>query len=181
MIRLPHTAARRRHDAQVIQVRNMEIDHEVLHPDYSIQKYEMTRGDTGLLQVFAVVPRQPGKPGFDARWDDGSRGNKQDLDFDITGVTRTVARHFKNERRGYRGHHARKVHGASKRTYAVSIETPEGVIFRGAVSFNVTFAKYVTVGIGVRCSVRSRAGGWRYFSRRVTEAVRVFGSRLTRR
>jgi len=52
---------------------NLKIQEHHLDSDYEIVNENLARGETGLLKVFSLVPRQgTGKPRFEARIDDGT-------------------------------------------------------------------------------------------------------------
>src|SRR5258708_415768 len=111
MNRKEQIARRALPDGQTVSLSNLQITpRSVDTADYEILQHNLTRGDTGRLDVFSLVPKVAGKPRFDARLDDGSPGNRKEpeLDFDIEGVSEDIKRDFKKKkpRLGYSGHHS---------------------------------------------------------------------------
>jgi hypothetical protein len=150
-------ADRRRGDGQARTLSNLNITIRHLDADYDIFKHALTRGETGLLKVFSLVPKTPGNPSFEARIDDGSPGRRRDpeLDFDIRGVGRALERAFKNNRAGYIGHHSERSANQNQRLFDVEIGTPASKVFEGEVSFNVEFS--VEINISANTGVRADA------------------------
>jgi hypothetical protein len=136
-------------DGQARTLSNLQIATHYLDPGYKIIPRQLVRGDTGLLRVFSLLPHSPGKPGFEARVDDGSPGRRRspDLDFDMTGATETAHNDFKAHRNGYVGHHSTRSSNHNHRIFHVQIGTPAGMVFDGNVSFNVTFSVSVTTTV----------------------------------
>jgi hypothetical protein len=134
-------AARARGDGQARSLTNLQITLCHLDPGYHVIRHDLTRGETGLLRVFSLVPNTAGKPRFDARVDDGNPWKRRppDLDIDIKGVSRAIEGDFKSNRNGYIGHHTDRSPNANQRIFDVEIATPGGTVFLGDVSFNVTF------------------------------------------
>ena len=142
MNRSKQIADRAQGDGQARILSNLQITTLHLDPDYHVVTYDLTRGETGLLPVFSLVPKTTGKPSFKARVDDGSPGNRRqpELDIDIEGVSTAIQRDFKANRNGYIGHHTNRSPNPDQRIYEVEIATPTGKVFDGDVSFNATFS-----------------------------------------
>jgi hypothetical protein len=130
---------------------NLQITARHLDPDYQVLRHDLTRGETGLLRVFSLIPKIAGKPSFEARVDDGSPAKRREpeLDIDITGVTNAIERDFKANRNGYVGHHTDRSPNPNQRIFDVDIATPAGMVFDGEVSFNASFS------VGIHVSVSS--------------------------
>jgi hypothetical protein len=94
-------------DGQARSLSNLRVTYSHLDSDYEVQTHDLTRGETGLLRVFSLVPKMAGKPSFEARVDDGSSGKRRDpeLDIGIEGVSAVISSDFKAGRNGYIGHH----------------------------------------------------------------------------
>jgi hypothetical protein len=135
-------ADRAQGDGQAKSLSNLQITARHLDPDYEFLSHDLTRGETGLLRVFSLIPKIAGKPSFDARVDDGSPGKRRELelDIDIKGVTATTERDFKANRNGYVGHHTNRSPNPNRRIFDVEIAVPAGRLFEGEVAFNVTFS-----------------------------------------
>jgi hypothetical protein len=143
---------------------NLKVTPRYLHPDYKLQEDDLKRGETGLLRVFCVTPTNVRLPSFSARIDDGSSGYRKqpELDIDIEGVSKAIARYFKKHLNGYGGHHADRSTDPGHRLFDVKIVVPSGKIFEGEVSFNVHFTMLAETGmyqsVGMEMSV-TRASG----------------------
>lgn len=136
-------AERAQGDGQAISLSNLQITTGYLDPDYQlIQHHELTRGETGLLRVFSLIPKTNAKESFEARVDDGGPGRRRqpELDIDIKGAGRAAERDFKSSRNGYIGHHNNRSPDPDRRIYDVEIATPAGKVFEGEVAFSVTFS-----------------------------------------
>jgi hypothetical protein len=142
---------RRTGDGQAISLSNLQITRRFLDADYEIYRHDLTRGQTGLLEVFSIVTRAADKPNFRARLDDGSTGRRRDpeLDIDIVGVTERIKRDFKASRNGYVGHRTDRSPNLQQRVFQVEITTPTGKVFEGDVSFNASFS----VGVHITSSL----------------------------
>jgi hypothetical protein len=151
--RAQQIADRAQPDGQVTNISHLQITARYLDSDYEILEHDLVRGETGLLRVFALRPRTAGKARFEARWDDGSPGNRNrtDLDFDIEGMTEEIRRDFRNRRPrlGYAGHHSNRSSDPNQRIYEVEIEDPAGTVFEGEVTFNVTHSVGVVESVNV--------------------------------
>ena len=125
------------------------LDSMMKHP------HDLKRSETGLLRMFALAPKTPGKPRFEARWDDGSPGNRNraDVDFDIEDVSKEIKRDFKRKAGGYCGHHTDKSPDQDNRVYEIEISTPQGTVFKGVIKFNVTYSVGVTEAASARVNV----------------------------
>ena len=141
MNRRKQIAARAQGDGQASSLSNLRITARHLDADYQLLTHNLTRGETGLLSVFSLIPKTAGKPRFEARVDDGSPGKRREpeLDIDIKGVTAAIERDFKANRNGYVGHHTNRSPSPNQRIFDVEITIPAGSLFEGEVSFNVTF------------------------------------------
>jgi hypothetical protein len=96
---------------EALNLSNLKIQTRSLDSDYQIVNENLARGETGLLKVFSLVPQQStGKPGFEARIDDGNprKRKEPELDIDIKGVPSGIERAFKGNRSGYLGHHTKR-------------------------------------------------------------------------
>ena len=135
------------------QLTNLKITTGSIDPDYEIVNQNLTRGETGLLQVFSLIPKVGNKPSFHARIDDGTPAKRRDpdLDIDIDGVSPKEARDFKAKRNGYQGHHNKRAANPNERAFDVLIMLPTGTVFQGQVSFNVTFS------VGLHMSAHAEA------------------------
>jgi len=144
-------------DGQARTLSNLQITTRYLNPDYEIISHHLVRGETGLLRVFSLFSRDPGKPGFEARVDDGSPGRRRnpDLDFDITGASEAVQKDFKANRNGYVGHHSSRNPKPDQRIFHVQIGTPAGIVFDGDVSFNVAFSVSVTTAVNSTMTINA--------------------------
>jgi hypothetical protein len=149
VIRSKQIADRARGDGQARSLSNLQINTRYLSPGYQLITHDLSRGDTGLLSIFSLVPTTTGKPTFQARLDDGSPGNRREpeLDIDIKGVTAAVEIAFKNNRDGFAGHHSNRSPNQSHRIFDVEIVTPAGQLFDGEVSFNAAFSLELNVHI----------------------------------
>lgn len=130
-------------DGKVFEISNLMIHEEYRNPDYSLVKCA-TNGlaPNGLLALFELQRISGTGPSFVGRWDGGSRDEgkteRQDLDIDIKGVTKSERQCFKDEERGYSGHHSEPLQSATCHVYEVHIRTPEeGTIFKATVAFSV--------------------------------------------
>jgi hypothetical protein len=122
---------------------NLKIQEHHLDSDYEIVNENLARGETGLLKMSSLVPRQgTGKPRFEARIDDGTPAKRKEpeLDIDIKGVPSGVESAFKGNRNGYIGHHTKRSPTPDSRIFTVDISIPAGKVFEGEVSFNVTYS-----------------------------------------
>jgi len=142
-------------DGQASSLSNLQITVQHSDPDYELLKHDLTRGETGLLRVFSLIPKIAGKPSFAARVDDGSPGKHRppELDIDIKDVTKAIERDFKANRNGYFGHHTDRSPNQNQRIFDVEIGTPAGKVFAGEVSFNVAFSVAISVSASSSVSV----------------------------
>src|SRR5258708_3312440 len=140
----------RQGDGQASSLSNLQITKQHLDPDYQLLKHDLTRGETGLLRVFSLIPQTAGKPSFAARVDDGSPGKRRppELDIDIKDVTEAIERDFKANRNGYFGHHPDRSLNQNQRIFDVEIGTLAGKVFAGKGSFNVAFSVAVSFSQG---------------------------------
>jgi len=61
------------------------------------------------------------------------------LKIDISGVSDAEKHRFRHSEGGYSGHYAEKVLDSPDRKYRVFIQTPNELIFKGTVLFNLHF------------------------------------------
>jgi hypothetical protein len=157
MNRSEQIAARAQGDGQARSLSNLQITERHLDPDYQLLGHDLTRGETGLLRVFSLIPKTVGKPRFEVRVDDGSPGKRKppELDVDIKGVSAAVERDFKGNRNGYVGHHTNRSPNPNQRIFDTVIAVPAGRVFEGEVSFNVAFS--VSVSISTSSAVTADA------------------------
>jgi hypothetical protein len=129
-------------DGQAWLLSNMKISCRYIDPNYCLILHDGTRGETGRLDAFSLSPKSQGKPTFKARIDDGSPGKRRppDLDIDIECVPKKAKKAFNNKCDGYAGHHNDRSPDAERRIFDVMIKTPQGIVFDGEVTFDVTFA-----------------------------------------
>jgi hypothetical protein len=178
-------ADRAQGDGQARILSNLQITKRHLDPDYHVVTYDLTRGETGLLLIFSLVPRTTGKPSFKARVDDGSPGKRRELelDIDIEGVSTVIERDFKGNRNGYIGHHTNKSRNPDQRIYEIKIGTPTGLVFDGDVSFNAMFSVGVTMSLASRATTDAtliRASRFRQLCIRLTQWFQKIRSRFSK-
>lgn len=144
-----------KNDGQARTLSNLVITPAYSDADYDIRVHNLTRGDTGLLKVFDLVPKTEGNPSFEARVDDGSPGKRRDieLDLDVKGVPDAIRSDFKSGRNGWDGHHTDRSPTPEKRMFDIKVTTPDRVIFEGTVSFSAAFSIGVHVAATVSVSV----------------------------
>lgn len=124
----------KKEDGKVFSVSNLKILTKTLHSDFVLSRHPVNISDTGLLLILEILPKSGQGPRFTARWDEAATA----MDFDMLDISTSAARKFKNNRDGYSGHHTCRSSDPDVRTFEVKIETPQGVIFEGDVTFNVT-------------------------------------------
>ena len=115
----------------VARISNLKVTHKRIHPDYACEPCDGKLGETGKLELLKVVPKSGEGPFFMARWDQKA----EHLDIDMKNAANSAIRSFKKNRHGYRGHHTMRASNPNERVFDVKIETPNGVIFDGIVSF----------------------------------------------
>jgi hypothetical protein len=117
-------------DGKASSLSNLKVATRFLDTQYEIVQHDLTRGDTGLLKVFSIIPKSAGNPSFHARMDDGSTGNRRspELDIDIEDVGSKAKRDFKADRNGYTGHHTDRSPTAAARLFEIEIATPAGKV-----------------------------------------------------
>jgi len=101
-------------DGKVFEINNLTIDVRCLNPNYSLLKQDSAAlGATGRLDLFELRPKSGGGPAFFGRWDGGSRDQgkveRDDLDIDISGVSRAEQHRFESGKNGYAGHHSSRI------------------------------------------------------------------------
>jgi hypothetical protein len=176
-------AERAQGDGQARSLSNLRITSRHLDSDYQLVQHDLTRGQTGLLRVFSLVPKTAGKPTFEARVDDGSPGSRRDpeLDIDIRGVPDAASRDFKRNRNGFGGHHTNRSPDATHRVFDLDIDTPAGSIFEGEGSFNAEFSVAVlmtTASAVTADAVVIRASRTKRLCIRLTKLFRKLFARL---
>lgn len=129
-------------EGHVSRISNPQVAHRFIHPDYACEPCEGKLGETGKLEVLKVVPNSGNGPYFVARWDQ----KPEHLDIDMKNAPNSAIRSFKQNRRGYRGHHTKRAAKPNQRVFDVKIETPDGVIFDGTVSFSNHYELLVEPG-----------------------------------
>jgi hypothetical protein len=132
----------------VISLSNLKVTTRHLDPQYEIEVHDLIRGNTGLLKVFSLTPKDTKQPRFAARIDDGNAGRLRspELDIDIDGVSSKIKSDFKGKRNGYAGHHTDRSSNRQDRVFEVEILAPSGQVFSGHVFFNVHFSMTVEMG-----------------------------------
>jgi hypothetical protein len=154
--RTKQIAERTKGDGRASSLSNLQITAQQLEPDYQLlEHHDLTRGETGLLRVFSLIPKTAGKPSFAARVDDGSPGKRRqpELDIDMKDATKALERDFKANRNGYFGHHTDRSPNQNQRIFDVEVGTPAGKVFAGEVSFNVAFSVAISVSASSSVSV----------------------------
>jgi hypothetical protein len=151
-------ADRKRDDDRVTHIANLEVACDSLHSDSILERHNEPRDETGLLRVFSLVPRNAETPKFIARIDDGSSGRRRepDLDIDINEVSEVIRRDFNAGRNGYAGHHTDRSPSRAERIFDVEVTLPDVIVFKGAVSFNVTWSVHAHVESQASVSVQTR-------------------------
>ena len=131
-----------------VHLSDVKVEELYLDPGYKLELHEARRGQTGLLQVFSLIPDDPQRPSFAARIDDGVPGRRSTprLDIDIKGVTVEVERDFKANRNGYAGHHTDGSLTETERAFDVKVSVPSGTIFEGRVSVKANFVMLAGAG-----------------------------------
>jgi coenzyme PQQ precursor peptide PqqA len=81
-------------DGQASSLSNLQITTQHLDADYQLLKDDLTRGETGLLRVFSLIPKTAGKPSFAARVDDGSPGKRRPPELDPKMLSRCRLAHL---------------------------------------------------------------------------------------
>jgi len=115
----------------VAKISNLEVVHNVIHPDYTLEPCDGQLSETGRLEVLKLVPKSGDRPYFTARWDQ----KPEHLDIDMHNASKTAIKSFKKNKHGYRGHHTKRASAPDRRVFDVEIQTPDGAIFVGTVSF----------------------------------------------
>lgn len=129
-------------DGKVFEIHDLRIDERYRSEEYSLSKVDLPAiTPTGRLIIFELRLVGGSGPSFVGRWDGGSwsagKQERDDLDIDIEGVSRSVVRQFERGKAGYSGHHSTRVPTVTTRAYQVCICIPEKMIFDGTVSFSV--------------------------------------------
>jgi hypothetical protein len=142
---------------------NLRVITRCLDPAYDIEVHDLTRGDTGLLKVFSLTPKNQQQPHFMARIDDGNPGRRRDpeLDIDIGGVSSKIKRDFNAKRNSYAGHRTDRSPNPEQRIFEVEIVVPSGIVFDGDVSFSAHFTMLLEAGLSSTVGVKTnviRAG-----------------------
>ena len=126
--KIQHIASKGR----VARISNLKVAHKHIHPDYACEPCDGKLGETGKLESLKVAPKSGEGPFFMARLDQ----KPGHLDIDMKNATNSAIRSFKKNRHGYRGHHTMRASNPNERVFDVKIETPDGVIVDGSVSFS---------------------------------------------
>ena len=179
MSRTKQITERTKGDGQAGSLSNLQITILHLDPDYQLlEHHDLTRGETGLLRVFSLIPRSAGRPSFVARVDDGSPGKRRqpELDVDIKYVTTAIERDFKAKRNGYSGHHTERSPNESGRIFDVGITTPAGKVFEGQVSFNATFSVELFISVSSSVSLSETVNRANLLSRLRKLLSEIFGA-----
>jgi hypothetical protein len=148
-------------DGKVFGIGDLAIEKKFLHHDYDFRMNEGKLTSMGHLVVFELIRKSGAPPVFVGRWDGGSRdagrSQRYDLDVDMKGMADEETKNFKRERLGYRGHHSKRISVAKGRGYEVRIETPDGLVFEGIISFTVhrriAFSTSTSLVAGAQVSV----------------------------
>lgn len=121
--------------SRVSSVQNLSIDPAFIHPDFQIMPGEGVLSETGRLEILKIVSKIGDGICFTARWDH----KPEHLDIDMHGTSSSAISKFKNSRDGYLGHHTSRSTDPDKRIFEIKIQTPQGLIFEGSVSFSNTY------------------------------------------
>ena len=133
--KIQHVASK----GHVARISNLKIAHKHIHPDYACEPCDGKLSETGKLELLKVMPKSGEGPFFIARWDQ----KPEHLDIDMKNATNSAIRSFKKNRHGYRGHHTMRASNPNERVFDVKIETPDGVIVDGTVSFSNHYELFV--------------------------------------
>ena len=106
---------------------------------------------TGLLEIGRVRPQDKSLPEFVFRWDERA----EDLDVDILNVSVRIRRDFERGKRGYSGHHTRRMSGDA-RDFETDIKIPSGIVFRGCLSVPLQRKRELADGISFEDSLKCR-------------------------
>jgi hypothetical protein len=120
---------------RVSKISNLLVQPKYIHPEYRVEACAGILSETGQLEVLKVVPNSGSGPYFTARWDQ----KPAHVDFDMHEASSTAIKNFKANTGGYSGHHNNRSSNPEKRIFDVTIKTPAGLIFDGAVSFFCTY------------------------------------------
>jgi hypothetical protein len=110
---------------KVLAVSGIHIETIHIDPAYTlINQLDSKVTPKGWLVILRVEPvaKDSPLPTFVARWDDEKRTGKEAIDIDLI-KPETERQAFKEERNGYKGHHAEPVEG-KLRTFEIDIEIP---------------------------------------------------------
>jgi hypothetical protein len=126
-------------DGKAFENYNIKIRRSYLNPKYHLKRQTANViTPTGLLKVFELTSLTTG-PSFTGRYYRDSKQTAPELKIDIDRVSPGEKQRFKRGRGGYAGHHAEKVLNSPDRKYRVCIRTPNELIFKGTILFNLHF------------------------------------------
>lgn len=115
---------------------NIELEIEYVDPHYTLEMSPVSpASETGLIRLFRLIPDNPSRPGFAARWDD--RRQTIDVDPDPLGCIERDT--WRGEKAGYCGHHPTRASEAP-RAYAINLHTPDGPVFKARARLNLNIA-----------------------------------------
>ena len=120
---------------RVSKVSNLEVTVQFIHADYSFKARDGELSETGQLEILEIAPISQEGPYFVGRWDQ----RPAQLDIDMRRAPSSAIKSFKSKKAGYAGHHTDRSPEPAKRVFDVKIETPDGTIFDGTISFSITY------------------------------------------
>jgi hypothetical protein len=132
-------------DGRARMAHNIQLCPDFLHHGYHIENGSGDRSERGLVEILKLVRGVDGQC-FRGRWDWPPKDDplSDALDFDLILADGTVSKDFKSEKNGWSGHHTKKESSdPDARIFRIDIQSPEGPICKGTVSFTLTFQKLV--------------------------------------
>ncbi len=99
--------------------------------------------ETGLLEIFEIIPNSPDLPRFRGRWDEKA----DSLDIDLLHADERMRKAFEAGRPGYIGHRAVRVPGSS-RAFEVKMAIPGIDICVGMITLNLLREQMVGGSLG---------------------------------
>jgi len=144
---------------------NIDIEEQYRNPEYELfVEKESTIAQNGLLQVFTLKSKDQSLPRFVGRWDQ----NKEVIDIDMYDRGRTKpSLDFKKGTPGYSGHHPKRI-SKDIRTFQVSVEIPNVVIYTGLITFNINWGVDLFEQVSLQATLS-------HFTQRRTWWKRLFG------
>jgi hypothetical protein len=122
---------------EVSAANNIIVQVSLLDSDYEVDWYtEANATEPGMLVLLHLRPNSDttNLPSFKARWDT----DKDTLDIDLQ-KPESDQLAFKEEQKGYKGHHPKRIDSDDVRTFQIRIQIPPGkVIYVGKVTCNLS-------------------------------------------